>query len=128
MASEGNYLRKVLPGETLESIPRDAYNAFVDTANEARRSGMGGDGIPTFTRKTAIVIVRNDTGQDIDEWSVVKLGSALITPEENQPEFEAEVLVSAGTPGDSSDIIAITRQPMTKDQLGRAVITGAVPV
>lgn len=128
MPSPGNYLKKVSPGETLESIPRDMYNEMVDAVLERRNAGQTGAGQPSFGRDATTVTVRNDSGGDVGRWGVLALGTALVPPADNRPEFERGVLVGGLTPSADGKAVCVTLSPLADGAVGRAVVLGVVPV
>jgi hypothetical protein len=122
--------RKVHPGEPL-SIGASAYNAFVDAAKAIAQGRMaGGAGDLSDPRAIVFAKVRNDSGQDVDRFSIMKINSFLIGPGANQDEFLARPMFGVTVPTspvqDNAHVITI--EPIKNGEMGTAAIAGAVPV
>lgn len=126
MPSPGDYLKKVRPGETLSSIPRDAYNAFIDAALAAQRGGRTGDGTPTFDRDTNLVTVRNTSGVEVDRFGVLELTLPMIDPV-NLNEFHRVVNLDGVAPTGPNNPFCILLEPLTRGAVGTGVISGIIP-
>jgi hypothetical protein len=129
-------LKHVQAGELLRIAAGD-YNAFVDAAraNRARQGGRGGPGTPgPGGPDSTIVLVRNDTGEDLDRFDVVGLsltiGGVWPTPDDNEDGF-----LSGGTffLGELPDVakhvgrFAVLTAALPKDAIGPAQIAGITP-
>ena len=93
----GDPFKKVQPGDRLE-IPAAAYNAFIDAALAHRASTREG---PPSLRTHYKVLVRNNTGADLEQFATVGLGDAVITPAQNESAFKQQVLINAEVPVES---------------------------
>lgn len=127
MASPGDYLRKVQPGETLESIPRDAYNAFVDAALAARQGARVGGRAPAFSRDTNLVTVRNQSGRDVDRFGVLELADPIVGPGVNLDEFQRVVNFDGVTPTAGNVPFCILLEPLSDGAIGTGVVSGIIP-
>ena len=76
----GDVFRKVQPGQSLR-IPAAAYNAFVDAAVDLRhreRNNAAGPLVETAQR--GIVLVRNDSDEDIEPYHALAITGVLVQP------------------------------------------------
>lgn len=133
MITPVNPLGKVGPGEKLKSIPRAAYNAIIDTVNKSANGVFsGGDGrvrVPGLN--PVIVLVLNDSGDDVPANGILKIhsSSAPISAIDSEEEYKARILIKGVAPGSNAeDPIVITLEPIADGAIGRAVISGVVPV
>jgi len=126
----GDDLKKAVKGEALR-IPAAAYNAFVDAANYHRSRALGqsaeagGRGA-----QSGIVFVRNRSAADQDRFAVLALGDAVISPQDNELEFQSKVAldVREAADGDHEMKYAVLQEPVKKDGLGRGMVFGVTPV
>lgn len=122
----GDALKKVTAGEPLR-IPAQAYNAFVDAAVDLRRRQQRPARDPMRAmRQTGIVLVRNDSGDDLPRFGVLGVDGPLIEPEANEDEFAARVAISGVTPTlpDHRGRFVIALEPIADGALGLACING----
>lgn len=73
-----------------------------------------------------VVLVRNDTGSNLDRYYVVGVGAPIVTPTLNLSEFQRRPIMSGGAP--ASGKVAILLEPLPDERIGRAAVSGAVPV
>lgn len=126
----GDAFKKVQPGQRME-MTAEVYNAFIDAARAFREQqhDMGG-GASALVRQHAIFVrVRNQTGQNLERFTVVALRTPIILPENNVAEFKSQVAFNAElpTPPLENETIAILTEPLATDAIGRAVVAGATP-
>lgn len=119
-----NPFRKVQPGEPLE-IPAQAWNRVADAvlAHEAGNPSGSGYAWPES------VLVRNDSGTDVDRFGVLEVSEPLILPADNLPEFQRQTALSGVTPsGTDNAVLAILLEPAADGEIARAVLDGLVVV
>ena len=78
----GDAFRKVLPGQEI-AIPAEAYNAFVDAARSIRNKQDLAQLVATWVRQSGIIKVRNQSGSDLDRFSVLGVDSPVVSPADN---------------------------------------------
>ncbi len=126
----GDDLKKVSRGQPLR-IPAMAYNSFIDAAVDFRNRTMslGKEDRPKDTRN-GIVYVKNNSGADLPQFSVVGLTDILIYPEDNEPEFKRQVALIGEVPVHPyhRGKFAILAEPLAEDRIGLAYIEGICPV
>ena len=120
-------LRKVTRGQAF-SVKASTYNAFVDAAkafrDQALRQKSGT--IPPDTKAGAVTI-RNATGQPLDQYSVLALGAALITPQDNLRAFQSRPAFEGLLPASAASSLAIIQEPLAPGALGLALVSGISP-
>jgi hypothetical protein len=131
----GNHLRKVRTGDPLR-IPARAYNAFVDAAQLAQRlnADAGHDQALPQAREH-LVLVRNDSGEDLPRFGVLGIAGPIIPPGipaegGNDDEFKrrAAIVGEAITPTDEYvGRFVVAREPIASAGIGWAVIRGVTP-
>jgi hypothetical protein len=119
--------RKVQPGDPLR-IPADAWNALMDLSQFQRnqRHNQLSDSEGT-SRQTTLAKVRNQTGVDLDRFSIVALGSPIVSPTDNLNEFKNQsnfqgLLPSANT----KSRFGVLLEPLGENRIGTAVVSGCV--
>lgn len=126
--------RKLTRGERLPGIPGEAWNAFIDAAKFTKAAGGMKAGAPAELKATpncVIALVRNNTGADVDRFSVLGLGDPLILPTVNEKEFQNKLAFEGNTPSTTDHAggrFAVTLYPIRDGEIGKAVIAGAVPI
>lgn len=126
----GDPLRKVSSGETFEPSA-GAWNAFVEAARKVRGFVSTGVSLSRLDREPDIILVRNDSGEDVDRFGVLALDEPLISPEDNESEFTGRIAFSGVLPAPQhSGRYAVLLEPLRhedeedKRPLGRAVVDG----
>lgn len=122
----GDALKKVAAGEPLR-IPAQAYNAFVDAAVDLRRRQQAPARDPMrLLRQTGIVLIRNDSGEDVARFGILGVDGPLIDPKANEGEFAARIALSGVAPSlpDHRGRFVITLEPIAEGALGIACIGG----
>lgn len=124
-ASVPKSLRKVKSGDPL-IIPAQTFNAFVDAALDHRfhqRQVAAGDLFAT--KRTDVVLVRNDSGADRDRFDVLAVTGPLIGPIDNEDEFASRVALSGVVPEQQHrGRFAVLLEPVRDGEIGRAVLDG----
>src|SRR5690349_7552834 len=119
----GDLFKKVAAGDELD-IPAQLYNLVVDAVRDyLRRTQSGGAGNATPPRDGTIVQIRNNTGGDLDIYSVVALGDAEIDPtSDNLQAFQAAPILSGDTPVLPDDIgrFGVLLEPIADGSIGTA--------
>lgn len=125
MAGSGDFLNHTQPGVPLK-IPAAAYNAFVDAAKHHIESREGNKFSGSqFARSQTLIKVQNKFGAPLEQFAVVKLGEAVITPANDLEEFKVSTLVECDAPtGASAGTMAILQEPLDEDAIGDAVVFG----
>lgn len=116
-------------GDPLE-ISAATANAWTEAARWVRRHRHDGGGGPLLDAVTAAlqVIVRNDTGGDLDAHAVLRISDWVITPVD-QPFLVADRPIVAGdTPDATTNQVVILREAIPDGEMGRAVLAGAAVV
>ena len=120
---------KASPGQPLR-IPAAEYNLMLDAAGDYQRrlfnqGAEGGD----LHASPGLVLVRNQSGADREQFAVLAISGVLIAPSENEREFRSRVAFAAGAPveGDESHFV-ILQEPLKSGRVGRALICGVTPV
>ena len=126
----GDTFRKVQPGQRL-TIPAEAYNAFVDVALAHRRKqrGQENDGAPEQPANGCIVLLKNDSGYDLDQFQIIGINGPIITPDENEIEFKSRVMLSGAMPSTEHVAqFAVLQEPLKSGSIGRAAVAGVTLV
>ena len=77
----GDVFRKVRSGQPLR-IPAAAYNAFVDAAVDLRRRERNANAGPALEpAQRGIVLVRNDSDDDIEPYHALAITGVLVQPD-----------------------------------------------
>ena len=82
----GDVFRKVRSGQPLR-IPAAAYNAFVDAAVDVRRRERNSNAGPALVpAQRGIVLVRNDSDDDIEPYHALAITGVLVQPDTEDQE------------------------------------------
>ena len=136
-------MKKVQSGQPLV-IPAGAYNAFIDTALDFRQrtTHLGQGRQPSFAQ-ASLVLVRNDSGSDLDRFEILGIDAPVIDPVDNEEAFKNRVAVSGVTPviappeedppdEDPEDShegrFVVLAEPVKIGKIGRAFAAGVCPV
>ena len=125
----GDTLKKVQPGDPLR-IPAATFNTILDAARDfqQRQRSVSHAARPQI-RQPGVVLVRNDSGADLDRFAVVGLDDVLIDPADNLAEFQNHIAFSAVVPTvDHAGRWAILQEPLADGAIGQAVAAGVTPV
>jgi hypothetical protein len=118
-------LDKIGTGETLPSIPRQAYNAFIDAALYTQQQQQGlRSGDAAFTRSSTIVRAYNGTGGDLGAGQIAAINTARIKPDEDDigPALQNPVLQLSSAAADTTP--AVLLEPIPDQKFGRVVVSG----
>lgn len=121
--------RKVHSGEPFH-MSAAAYNAFVDAAraHAQKQHPFGAPRHPENPLRGQI-LVRNDTGEPCDRYSVLGIAGPLIDPSDNLPEFQRLLAVRGDTPAaEHAGRFVILLEPLNAGSIGRACIDGVCAV
>lgn len=121
---------KVSAGESRPFMAA-TYNAMLEAALKARANKPSHNAVLRDTVSATIVLVKNKTGADVDAFSVLGIDKPYILPSENEGEFTSRIAVEGVTPTSaehSGGRVVVTLYPVRKDEIGKAVLVGAVPV
>jgi hypothetical protein len=79
------------------------------------------------SRQTTLAKVRNQTGVDLDRFSIVALGAPIITPEANLTEFKRQVSFQGLVPSTGTGPrFGVLLEPLKNNLIGTAAIGGCV--
>ena len=131
-------MKKVQSGQPLV-IPAGAYNAFIDTALDFRqRTTHLGQGRQPSVAQPSLVLVRNDSGSDLDRFEILGIDAPVIDPVDNEEAFKNRVAVSGVTPviappeEDPGDThvgrFVVLAEPVKIGKIARAYAAGICPV
>lgn len=125
----GDAFRKVIAGSPLQISAR-AWSVLMEMAQwylSARSSGAGLGGV---NQSAGIVSVRNDTGGDLDRFSVVGVSEPIIGSTDHLQRFKNRVTLVGEEPGDPEHWgrIAVLQEPVADGKIGRAVVSGITVV
>ena len=123
----GDQFRKVLPGDPLK-IPAVAWNALVDLSQDQKNQRHDQLSQTEGTsRQTTLAKVRNQTGVDLDRFSIFALGAPIITPAANLTEFKRQVSFQGLVPSTGTGPrFGVLLEPLKNNLIGTAAIGGCV--
>ncbi|MDD5598461.1 MAG: hypothetical protein PHV82_10990 [Victivallaceae bacterium] len=125
-------MKKVITGETFK-VKASTWNTFIDAANHYKNTQMSlGSGALRGNAKTGIVLVQNDSGELLEQFSPVILDDLIIQPDddEKEQEFKSRVPVFSGkkVSADNKDMpFAILQTPLELEKIGKALLLGVTP-
>jgi hypothetical protein len=121
--------RHVTPGEPLE-IRAETFNVVLDSAKAFARSRLGkaADAGKGRDRSALTVLVKNNTGVDLDVRSVLKVSDSPADPTEVPDEFRNQPVFHGTAPGSDTDFIAVLDEAIPNGEIGRAVVAGTTAV
>lgn len=118
-------LNKLGTGQTLPSLPRQAYNAFIDAAlyTQEQQRGLRSGG-NTLTRSSTIVRAYNGTGGDLGAGQIAAINTARIKPDEDDigPALQNPVLQLSSAAADTTP--AVLLEPIPDQKFGQVVVSG----
>ena len=126
-------MQKVSTGEKFK-VKANTWNAFIDAANHYKNTQMSlGFEALRGNAKTGIILVSNDSGGLLEQFSPVILDDLIIQPDnaEKEQEFKSRVPVFSGkkVSADNKDKpFAILQVPLESEKLGKALLQGITPV
>ena len=125
-------MRKVTVGEKFK-VKASTWNAFIDAANFCRNNQLEfGSNALRGNSKTGIILIRNDSGSLLEQFSPVILDDLIIQPDndEKEQEFKSRVPVFSGkkVSADNKDQpFAILQTPLESEKIGKALLLGVTP-
>lgn len=120
---------KVSAGQPVE-IPAATWNALLEAGQAFRRQRLGreGDSTPQFSPTASLeILVRNDVGSSLPIWSVVALGTPVISAVDYPQEVRRLPVFPGTAPAATTDNFAVLIEPAAADAYVRAVVMGVVP-
>ena len=123
----GDPLRKVTPGNPSQPISSRTWNAFIDATKHpqpAILTGPPGASGPAVGRGVTIR-VKNDTGDALEQLSILELSGVEILPEDNAASFRAEPVATGIEPTGDDVPFCILEEALYVDKIGRGRIAGA---
>lgn len=121
--------RRFTPGAPLASIGAGFLNdlaALVDsgkTGKPGANVATAGDGA---WNSSVVIKVKNTTSAAVPLGGVLALTVPVITPAQNRPEWNSQIVMLGTAPGNGATKICVTLEPLAAGAIGRAVIVGAV--
>jgi len=123
-------LKRFVSGEKVV-LPAGLLNAWTAAA-EAGASGRGAAASrpPRSMYDPSLFFVRNDTGYDLDRFSILGISSTIIGESVDSDEFKSRPAFTGATPATASHTgrFVVTIEPLVDGAIGRAVASGVVPV
>jgi len=123
-------LKRVSGGQPLR-IRAATWNAVLDAAEDyQRRQLTETGGRSPIARPYLGLPVSNDTGLDLDRFSVVGLDGPVFGPDDNQEEFDNNPVFSGVTPqeGVHAGLYAILADALRAGDIGDAILVGVARV
>lgn len=123
---------RIEPGQSVQSaMSARAWNRFCDTADLVLGQQYGVQGGPLGKAGTAanIVLIRNDSGQEVPRFGVLGISGVAIDPSvsaSNAAQFAERPLLTGVTPTTAvySERFVITIEPIADYAIGRAAVSG----
>jgi hypothetical protein len=125
----GDRFKKVQAGQELQ-VSAEVWNTLIDLTRKHKdgKHPQGAKSEPIF-QQSNLAKVRNQTGLDLDQFSVVGLASPIILPTDNALEFKRQVTFNGTLPSNTSaGRFGVTIQPIAAGAIGLAAIAGIVAV
>jgi hypothetical protein len=121
-------LRRQTAGQAFDPSA-STWNAFCAATEEVIASQMDAGSGRNSSRKSSqntVIWIRNDSGDDLDQFNILGLETPLVTPDDNLDEFKGHPALSGDTPDKDKHIgkFAILLEPIPAGEFGRACISG----
>jgi len=119
--------RKVVPGQA-QRIRASTFNTMIDAAQDWKNRAFGSGGAIPIEQaaRHGVIIVRNDSGGDLDVFSIVGVNTLLTAPANG--EDHRSYIFSAVTPSAGYEQkFAILQEPIVSGNCGKAMIVGVTP-
>ena len=131
MSGIGDAFRKVRPGDRLR-IPAEWFNTVTDVAmaHKQGKTGFGFSGNLEFNGDE-LIRIKNASGSDVARFGILGLDDFIISPTDNQQEFQNKINFEGVTPLTASHYdgyYAVLIEPIKNGKIGWARIGGIVPV
>jgi len=122
-------LHKVRRGDPLE-IPAGTFNTFIDVARDFRQRQLSQlRHAEPDVRRSGIVLVKNETGQDCGRFNVLGLSGVIIKPTDNPDDFQQRVALRGTIPAaQHKGRFAVLLEPLRDGEIGRAILDGLTAV
>jgi hypothetical protein len=122
-------LHKLSPGNGIKKISASTWNEFVQAADRSlRRKPLGtpnAQGLP----HQAVILIRNDSGDNRDRFDILGLDDILIDPADNEVVFaNMQAMVGVTPTSDHLGMFAILLEPVAGGGIGRALLMGVTAV
>lgn len=98
----------VSPGSRVPKLKAAEFNAWQDAGKAARR--RQGFGVPEAKPRGEVILIRNDSGADLDRGDILGLGDPLVTPTDNEQTFKEEVTFEGPAPS-AGAAFAVLKEP-----------------
>jgi hypothetical protein len=123
-----NPYRKIKPGDVLPAYPAAFHNDVLDMLGwfKANRNAMllGGSGGLGLESARTLVPIKNDSGNDLDRFAVVRVTDFLFGPGAGQT-FKNRPAFKGGLPAASThEKFAILQEPLKDGKIGLALLSG----
>ena len=129
MSDTGDPLKKVKSGDPFR-IPAATFNCFVDAARahaEGRQQQLQTPAVQTPS--SGIVLLRNDSGDDIDRYNVLAVSGVVFNPDTYPDSFKERVVLTGDTPATAdAGRLVIALEPTPSGAIGRALASGVCSV
>ena len=128
----GDPLDPVSSGQKLR-IPAAAYNAWCAAARAFNASRLpGGAGSPSRRKDYATALVRNATGEDAAQFTILAIGGVVIDPmcgQDAEDDFRDAPIFDGYQPaGTPEEPLVILLEPVKAGDFGQGVLSGTTPV
>ena len=122
-------IKRVHQGDPVE-ISANAFNAWSDAADDLRKRQLATTASQQPERRDVdIILVRNDSDSDVDQFGILGIDGPLITPADNLDEFKRRVVISGVTPAVAHiDSFVVLLEPLAANMVGEAIISGVCQV
>lgn len=130
-------IKRLGPNETLPIVPRETFNTVIDLRELLAGKRFDRKTQPSLPeRDTAYVLVRNDSGHDVDRFGILGIKEPIVLPSDNELEFKSNWALACDTPSTGSSEypaghfgrFVITIEPIADGKVGKAYIGGVCPV
>ncbi len=122
-------MKRVQNGDEV-SLSANAYNAWCDAAEDLQSRRMSQTGVARPERRVPdVVLVRNDSGADVDRYGILGIDGPIITPTDNLDEFKNRVTLKGVLPTSAhADAFVVLLEPLADGVIGEAIISGVCQV
>lgn len=126
-------MKKVQRGQRMQ-IPASDYNALIEAAEQMQRGGNRNNGAapPAVNMGPGEILVKNDSGRALGLFAAIRLADVYVRPETNEAGFAFGLQCYSAVIFDrdyrNGDAVAVLLQPLTPNAVGRARLSGVVPV
>jgi hypothetical protein len=116
------------PGRPLR-IPAATWNRLLDMAQRSANE-LGAGPEAALEESTGIVLVKNNSGADVDRFGVLGIDGVVFTPSDNLVEFKRQVAIKGITPAAATHegTFVVLAEPLKSGAVGRAYAAGVCHV